>query len=203
MKIKKMLSSILGSILICSTLVGCGNTKQNVNIVKEDVSGSVATYTVYQPDNNFKKEDIQKVMEQIVEEKGKDKNGILVYFYEYENEANFKDIVPYVVGSWCPESGFNNAAQQVSSKNNKIRVEFSSKNEVTINEEKENLYKTMLSEFKDSKSTFYASVRDYAVANSKSIQEKHNMDLKTFVLDLGEMSLRYKDDAITKIKTGK
>lgn len=208
MKFKKIGVLIMSVLMIGSlsfSLTGCGKKTEKVDIVSEYTINDTVSYSVYLPKEDGKKVENEVLMEKlksVVEKNGEGKKGVIVSFYEYENEGKFGDLTPYAVGTWGPKSGFDNVATLINTRNNVYKVEKNSSKDVEINDKTIEVYNKFLDEVKDSKLSFATTLSTYLVENGANIKEKYGVDQETFISYINNMITRYDTDGITKLKTG-
>lgn len=205
MKLKnKILGILTCAFIIPSLIVGCSKgisiDNSNSKVIFEESKKGVYEVSMYFDKDKATEELLEKELEKIAENKEikEDNKAILIKFYEYENEAYYSDIVPYAIGFWGPATGLYSSYDQISTKNNKFFVEFSTEMDKGITTDDVETYKEWLEELKpedNTKTNIQEKFVFISIANEDADYQEKKELLDNFIT-------RYDKDAIENILVG-
>lgn len=183
---------------MCISLLGCKketiNEEKKYNIETQNVYLDVGKYNIYLPDVNVKKVDIQNIMNELIE-KNKNLKGFIVYFYDQQGECYYNDINPYAIGIWSSENSYNKIFNQLSNKNNKLEVEFSSVKSVEYSDEEIKQYNQFLLDNKTNSNSFDSLV-NFDLLSSSYDENKYGINKEEMTELLNKISNRYGNDIV-------
>ena len=226
MKFNKKIIIILCFILIIPTiLIGCGeekkvineniseneNTSENKNIsenentskiILEKQYGKCLKISMCYDKEKATSEKLKKVVDDISKDKDRlgENKSIEIMFYEKENEAYYSDLIPYAIGFWGSEKGSDYSQTQISTKNNKSYVEFSSEKDMNISDEETKIYENLLEHFKPTNNSTEGFMQSIIFALLKA--EPLDFSKEEIQNVVEKVSSRYQSNAIDKIKNG-
>lgn len=206
MKLKKGLCLLLSTMIIGSiSLIGCTSkeNKESIKIAKEITSSNIKSINVVlKYDKSVTEDKLTKIVQNLVDKYKKDNTikGLIVQFYEKESDSKYSDIIPYAVGGWLPDEGLSMAMKQITTRNNKVKVEFSQEKDVPFSDEEIKLINTIIKEYKDKGLTLSQAACFYYTEHEEEINDTYSLTGSEFLDLITNYADRYETNALDTIK---
>lgn len=159
--------------------------KVNINIVREfsNDNGDIYDTYIYLPKDEGTEENIKKIMNQLIEDKGEKLTKITAYFFENEEEAYYTDIVPFAVGE-----SYADDEKLLNNENTKTEISFSKPSSVDFTTEEMEIYKKVLLELKNKDEIIQRGISSLSTDN-------YEIEKDTLIEIVNKMINRYEDES--------